>query len=149
VAVIPDSNVTVIPIEDDETLVDTLSQLKNAYIFLTADWCNGGKVTFENSVYPYLDSLNQRQIPFIFVFTGNPDKYSFHTSGLIHSYSIFHLSDSWIKTPLTDKKRLANIVRELDSSYEFENKVPISIYIKDSKIESKKSLYEIIRDNKL
>jgi len=136
-------SITVISGSSDEQLADTLSHLDQAYVFLSTDWCNGGKLTFKNMVEPFIPNLEARHIPFFVGYIGDLEAYGFDNSQT-SAYTIYHLENSFGDFAYFDKKRLADIVKSVDGDYSFQNTVPLCILIKDGKVVSEKGLADLV-----
>ncbi len=139
--------ITVQPIDNDNALIDTLHQFDEVYVFLSADWCYGGKLTFHNAVFPFLDELRERNIPLVVGYIGNIEAYEFSSLESDHPFIIHHLEDSWPDMGYFDKKRLSGIVEELDEAYKFQNKVPLCLLLRKGKVVSEMNLGKLLEEN--
>jgi hypothetical protein len=141
------NGLTVQPIENEGALSDTLLQFEEVYVFLSADWCNGGNLTFHNTIFPHLEVLNERNIPLVVVYIGDLKRYNFRSLKTDHPFLIYHLIDSWPDMGYFDKKRLSNIIEELDEKFTFQNIVPLWIHMKNGKVVSEKNLYYLTQND--
>lgn len=129
---------------DDAFLIDTLKQLDEVYVFLSADWCGGGKLTYHNMVAPYLDELEKRRIAFIPVYIGDIARYEFEKTKPNQPLTLYHLDDSWPDIAYFDKKRLSAIIEESDDSFQFQNKTPLCLYLKKGKVVAESPLENLV-----
>lgn len=134
---------------DESAVLDTLKRLDEAYVFLSADWCGGGKLTYHNMVAPYLDELEKRKIPFILVYIGDLAKYEFEKTKPNQPLTIYHLDDSWPDIAYFDKRRLSAIIEDSDDSFKFQNKVPLCVYLKNGKVVGESRLSDLVENEKL
>jgi len=141
------NGITVQPIDDEEALSDALHQFDEVYVFLSADWCYGGKLTFHNAVFPFLDELKKRNIPLVVGYIGNINAYEFSSLESDYPFVIYHLKSSWPDMGYFDKKRLSGIVDELDESYKLQNKVPLCLLLRNGRVVSEMNLGKLVEEN--
>lgn len=117
---------------DLDALVDRIQETDSAFIFLTADWCGGGALTYQNMVVPKVDGLRQNGVPCFNILFGETEKFKalegkFEGLDEVDGDEFFTVEKFTHDSPPFHKLKMNALCKSLDPNWTSTSTVPIIV----------------------
>lgn len=119
----------------------------HCYVFLTTDWCGGGKLWLNNSLLPNINRINRGDTPLFMAYMGYYNKLGLIADSLLgdKTLTIYRISDAEGSNALMDRWAIKKLLKQIDPELKYsvlKDGAPVRIEFQQNKAKYLKKSFE-------